>query len=112
VTLYQEEIKQQCLQLFGSLDPLEDYISVVFAHELGHAEDQQLERLSLLLDSSLPAVERKSIELQIEENAWRYAESMLPQLDPAFIQEIVTESLAAYRNEVQSEIARRAMSQG
>jgi hypothetical protein len=110
VTLYQEEIKRQCLQLFGSLDRLEDYINVVFAHELGHAEDAQLEQLSLLLDSGLPTNERKQIELQIEENAWRYAESLLSQIDPVFIKEIVTESLADYRKQVESEIARRAHS--
>jgi hypothetical protein len=107
VTLYQEPIKQQCLQLFGSLDRLEEYINVVFAHELGHAEDTQLEELSRLLDRNLPANERNLIQLQIEENAWKFAESLLSQIDPAFIHKIVTESLADYRNQIQSEIAGR-----
>ena len=42
ITLYIEEIKAQCLQIFSSLDHFEDYLAVVFAHEIGHAEDIQL----------------------------------------------------------------------
>ncbi|WP_243633364.1 metallopeptidase family protein [Paenibacillus xerothermodurans] len=105
VTLYQEPIKQQCRQLFGSLDRLEDYIAVVFAHELGHAEDPQLEQLSRLLDGDLMVKERNAIALQIEENAWAFAEAWLTGIDPAFIRLIIDESLAAYRLAVQSDIA-------
>ncbi|WP_246063093.1 hypothetical protein [Paenibacillus ehimensis] len=105
VTLYEEEIKRQCSRLFGSLDRLEEYTAVIFAHELGHAEDPQLEDLSLLLDGELTIQERNWTALQIEENAWRYAEKLLADMDQAFLAKIITESLAAYREKVAGDIA-------
>lgn len=97
IYLYKAELKQQCLQLFGSLDRLEEYIAVVCAHEIGHAEDQELPLLSELLDESAKPREKAEIALHIEENAWRYAEGLLYDLDPAFTQTIVDESLSSYR---------------
>ncbi|WP_249716657.1 hypothetical protein [Paenibacillus sp. J31TS4] len=99
VYLYKEPLQQQCFQLFGSTDRLADYIELVLAHELGHAQDTELSRLSDLLDEELPERERRMIQLEIEENAWRYAEALLPEMDPWFKSAIIDESLAAYRRE-------------
>lgn len=91
--------------LFGSLAPLEAYIYVILAHELGHAEDMELEYLSNLLDGPLSAPEQAEIRLRIEENAWRYAESLLPGLDPVFLHTIIDESLLSYRQAIEPHIA-------
>ncbi|WP_235941434.1 hypothetical protein [Paenibacillus puerhi] len=105
VYIYKEPIKQQCFQLFGSLDRLEDYIAVVCAHELGHSEDAELVRLAGRLDEKITDPERRFIALEIEENAWRYAESILPDLEPAFLDTIIQASLASYREELHSDTA-------
>jgi hypothetical protein len=105
VYLYKEEIREQCILLFGSLERLEEYIAVVFAHELGHAEDTQLEQLTTWLDESFTVRDRAETKLRIEENAWDYAEILLADMDSEFIDIIINESLAGYRNELQLDIA-------
>jgi len=105
VYIYQEQIKQQCFQLFGSLDRLEDYIAVVCAHELGHAEDRELPRLAGLLDEELTDREHRLVALEIEENAWRYAASVLSDMEPAFLALIIDASLDAYRRGLHTDIA-------
>lgn len=105
VHLYKQEIREQCRQLFGSLELLEQYIQVVLAHELGHAQDPHLDALSSRLEGRLPVRERAAIALEIEENAWRYAAALLPEIDPAWMDIIVGESLAAYREALRPESA-------
>ncbi|MFC7678671.1 hypothetical protein [Paenibacillus sp. GCM10028914] len=100
VTMYTEVIKQQCLQLFGSLDLVNEYFAVVFAHELGHAADTNLPKLCDELDSCADDAKRKEIALQIEENAWNNAMSWIMDIDPAMISIIVDQSLEAYREEL------------
>lgn len=96
VTMYTEVIRQQCLQLFGSLEPVEAYFTVVFAHELGHSMDQTLPVLCIQMDDALDEREQNRIALQIEENAWNIALPWLQDLDLDFIQAIMACSLAAY----------------
>lgn len=91
--------------LFGSLAPLQSYIFVILAHELGHAEDEDLKFLSGLLDGPLTAAEEAEIRLRIEENAWRYAESLLWDVDPVFLGTIIDESLYSYRQAIEPSIA-------
>ncbi|WP_419873352.1 hypothetical protein [Candidatus Pristimantibacillus sp. PTI5] len=105
VHLYKESIRKQCYQLFGSLDRLEAYISVVCTHELGHAEDKQLCQLADRMDQAITHRERAETALKIEEHAWKYAELLLPNIDQAFIGVIIEQSLAAYRLELGPEIA-------
>ncbi|WP_454191146.1 hypothetical protein [Paenibacillus sp. Marseille-Q7038] len=105
VYLYQKEIMEQCRMLFGSLAPLHSYISVILAHELGHAEDAELKHLSGLLDGPLTVSEQAQIRLRIEENAWRYAESLLWDIDPVFLSTIIDESLYSYHQAIEPHIA-------
>ncbi|NMO94494.1 hypothetical protein HII30_01665 [Paenibacillus lemnae] len=105
VTMYTEVIKQQCLQVFGSLDAVYDYFAVVLAHELGHAADQHLAALCDRLDAAMDERTRTEILLQIEENAWNHAMPWLLDVDPAFTDMIVEQSLAPYREELAPVIA-------
>lgn len=105
VYVYSETISQQCAQLFGTLERLEEYAAVVCAHEIGHAEDRELGSLARLLDTELPPLRRAQIALRIEENAWRYARRLLPDVDPAFMEAIIDESLYAYRSVLSADIA-------
>ncbi|WLR51290.1 hypothetical protein LC040_19470 [Bacillus tianshenii] len=104
ITLYIEDIKEQCVRLFSSLDRFPEYFAIVFAHELGHAEDSQLEALADQLDV-VSDLERKKIALQIEENAWNFAQKLLREADEAFMNEIIDHSLRAYREAIQLETA-------
>jgi hypothetical protein len=105
ITLYMEEIMKQCQQLFSSADRFLDYFTVVFAHELGHAEDTELEELANYLDSCITEQERCLTALKIEENAWAFAEKLLPDMDKAFMQKIIYHSLKPYREQLQVEPA-------
>ena len=105
ITMYTKMIEEQCLQLFGSLDCVLDYFKVVVAHEIGHAADQELTALSDALDCSQDLQECSRISLQIEENAWRYALLLIPDIDPPFINEIIDQSLQSYRDELKPAIA-------
>lgn len=100
VTMYTEVIKQQCLQLFGTLEPVYEYFAVVFAHELGHAADASLSKLCDELDTCGDEFRRKTIALQIEENAWNNAMSWIMDIDPILIRTIVDQSLESYRAEL------------
>ncbi|WP_127580370.1 hypothetical protein [Paenibacillus koleovorans] len=99
ITLYVETMKQQCFLLFGSLDRLEEYIAVILAHELGHAQDGDLRQLCERLDGDLSDAERDRTLLQIEVNAWRYARQLLKDFaDASTLDTIVMESLAMYNS--------------
>lgn len=105
ITMYTEMIELQCLQMFGSLDSMLDYFKVVMAHEIGHAADQELLALSDALDNSQDLREYNQIALQIEENAWRYALLLIPDIDLSFVSEIIDQSLQSYRDEIKPAIA-------
>ncbi|WP_423407973.1 hypothetical protein AABM38_20190 [Heyndrickxia sp. MSNUG] len=96
ITLYIEEIKDQCLQIFSSLDSFEDYLAVVFAHEIGHAEDSQLADLIEQMDSCTNDYARTGIALNIENNAWDYAKLLIPQKLHPFMDTIIHYSLQPY----------------
>ncbi|WP_054958081.1 hypothetical protein [Paenibacillus dakarensis] len=100
VTMYTEVIKQQCLQIFGSLEHVHDYFAIVFAHELGHAADSSLQELCNELDFCTDDLKRKQIALQIEENAWNNALAWIQDIDPAMIRIIIDQSLEAYREDL------------
>ncbi|MBT2763770.1 hypothetical protein [Paenibacillus sp. ISL-20] len=105
VTMYTEVIRQQCLQLFGTLEPFHAYYAVVFAHELGHSMDLMLTELCDRMDRTVDEWEQNQIALQIEENAWNNAMPWIQDMDPGFVQVIVDRSLEAYREEPAPEIA-------
>lgn len=96
ITLYIEEIKAQCLQIFSSLDHFEDYLAVVFAHEIGHAEDSQLAELIDQMDACSNEYSKKGIALRIEENAWEYARQLIPEQLHPFMDTIIRYSLQPY----------------
>ncbi|WP_423802978.1 hypothetical protein [Paenibacillus dendrobii] len=109
VTMYTEVIQEQCLQLFGSVGRMEDYFTVVLAHELGHAADADLPRLCEELEDAAMSGERRTrIALQIEENAWNYALALVPEVDAAFFSIVIDESLLAYRIQVEEAAAAAA----
>jgi hypothetical protein len=106
ITMYIEVIKEQCLQLFSSLEYIADYFAVVFAHELGHAEDPELAILAEQLDECRTEMERNQISLKIEENAWDFARELLPEMDHVFMDRIIFHSLLPYHDRLlQTEIA-------
>jgi predicted Zn-dependent protease with MMP-like domain len=96
ITLYVEEIKDQCMQIFSSLDYFEDYLAVVFAHEIGHAEDAHLAELIEQMDASTNDYTRTGIALKIEENAWDYAKMLIPPTMHPFMGTIIHHSLQPY----------------
>lgn len=96
ITLYIEEIKAQCLQLFSSLNKFEDYLAVVFAHEIGHAEDRQLAGLIQQMEEIGNDVLKKKVALQIEMNAWDYARMLIPEKLHPFMDTIIGYSLEPY----------------
>lgn len=96
ITLYIEEIKAQCLQLFSSLDQYENYLAVVFAHEIGHAEDRELAELIQKMGGTTNDVSKKGIALQIEMNAWEFARTLIPQKLHPFMDTIIHYSLEPY----------------
>ncbi|WP_310551176.1 hypothetical protein [Paenibacillus glufosinatiresistens] len=101
VFLYKASIVAQCVRLFGSTERLKEYIEVVLAHELGHAQDRELRGLADALDGPLTEREEAGIRLRIEENAWQYAQALLWDADPLLIGRIIDESLAGYREQIQ-----------
>jgi hypothetical protein len=96
ITLYIEEIKAQCLQVFSSLDWFEDYLRIVFAHEIGHAEDSELIDLIDQMDLCSNEYTRKRIALKIEENAWDYARNLIPGNLHPLMEKIIDFSLEPY----------------
>ncbi|WP_409304544.1 hypothetical protein [Peribacillus sp. SCS-155] len=93
ITLYQRDIEIQCDRMFHSLEHLEEYTWIVFAHELGHAMDSELELLSDVYDSTL----NTEILYRIEENAWDIAEQLIPFIDKKIFDKVRRASLEPYR---------------
>lgn len=102
VTMYTEVIRQQCLQLFGSLEQVYAYFAVVFAHELGHAADHTLQELCSRMDAAENELVYMRIALQAEENAWNNAAEWISDIHPSLVRVIVDQSLAAYHAEIES----------
>lgn len=96
ITLYVEEIKDQCMQIFSSSEYFEDYLAVVFAHEIGHAEDAHLAGLIEQMDASTNEYTRTGIALKIEENAWDYAKMLIPPTMHPIMETIIHHSLQPY----------------
>ncbi|WP_226643577.1 hypothetical protein [Mesobacillus subterraneus] len=96
ITLYIEEIKAQCLQVFSSTEQFEDYFAIVFAHEIGHAEDCELAELIQKMEEAGNDGLQKGIALQIERNAWDYARLLIPQELHPFMDKIISHSLEPY----------------
>ncbi|MDQ0494146.1 hypothetical protein [Paenibacillus brasilensis] len=97
ITMYTDVIETQCLQMFGSVERVEEYFTVVLAHEIGHAADAELVRLSDALEQESEIGTRQQLALQIEENAWNYALRLVPEIEAKFISAVIDESLLAYR---------------
>ncbi|KMY54557.1 hypothetical protein AC623_12030 [Bacillus sp. FJAT-27231] len=89
ITLFKQDIAIQCERLLGSLEQLREYEWIIFAHELGHALDEELADLSVRLE------ETKSVDIlaQIELNAWRIAEELIPFVDSHLFARVKEESL-------------------
>ncbi len=96
ITLYIEEIKAQCLQVFSSLDQFEEYLAIVFAHEIGHAEDRELAELIQEMEEAGNDVLKKRVALQIERNAWDYARLLIPEKLHSIMDTIIGYSLEPY----------------
>ncbi|AET57850.1 hypothetical protein ACWHAM_08405 [Paenibacillus terrae] len=107
ITMYTDTIETQCIQMFGSVERVEEYFTVVLAHEIGHAADSELLDLSDAMEQESELGNRQRFALQIEENAWNYALRLVPEIETSFISTVVDESLLAYRVPVmeQSDIA-------
>jgi hypothetical protein len=103
ITMFMKDVTEQCLRLFPDDELLMDYFKVVFAHELGHAYDGELVELAEQLDET-NGTERNRLMLQIEENAWRFARTILPDLALSFVEEIERQSLAPYYLAVEKDI--------
>lgn len=98
VTIYLEEIRKQCIRLFGSEEKLMDYFTVILAHELGHAADERLLELSMVRAGKADKQKRNQLSIKIEENAWIYAKKLVPDLKP-ILNVVMKQSLAIYEIE-------------
>ncbi|MCM3789661.1 hypothetical protein M3221_14775 [Domibacillus indicus] len=98
ITLYWDGIQEQCRTLYGSLKPFEQHLAAVFAHELGHAEDRELEELADQLDCTDDLLEKKRIALRIETNAWSYASRLLQEDNSEFLHFLMHMSLEPYHD--------------
>ncbi|WP_083256280.1 hypothetical protein [Domibacillus iocasae] len=98
ITLYWDGIEEQCRLLYGSLKPFDQHLAAVFAHELGHAEDSELNTLADQLDQTNDPLQRKRIALRIETNAWNYAIRLLQERDSEFLQFLMYISLEPYHD--------------
>lgn len=90
ITLYRKDIEIQCERLLGSLDRLEEYTWIIFAHELGHALDLELP----LLSSQLIDANDQDTLYKIEVNAWDIAGKLIPFIDHELFGKVRKESLA------------------
>ncbi|RFU62263.1 hypothetical protein [Bacillus sp. V59.32b] len=95
ITLFKKDIEIQCERLLGSLERLEEYTWVIFAHELGHALDLELPSLS---DQLLHSDDSDRL-FKIERNAWDIAERLIPFIDDKLFGKIRSESLDYLNNE-------------
>ncbi|WP_238996675.1 hypothetical protein [Paenibacillus pinistramenti] len=105
VTLYLEEIRIQAVNIFGSAEYTDEVLKIIAAHELGHAQDPELELLSERLDECPSDREFNLIALQIEENAWNFARTILPEVESGLLDTMIYFSLKAYRDAVAEGIA-------
>ena len=80
ITIYMEEVRKQCILLFGSDDHLNDYFTVIVAHELGHAADKSLAMLAKQRSSTLCLNKKRQLSIIIEDNAWKFAMKLIPEL--------------------------------
>ncbi|OWR31696.1 hypothetical protein CDO73_04220 [Saccharibacillus sp. O23] len=96
ITLYLGVLEEQCKLLFGTLESFEEYVRVVLAHELGHANDPELEYLSERLMKIRGRLSRTRVSLRLEENAWRYANDLIRMENPAMFDTIMGQSLYSY----------------
>ncbi|XXM70491.1 hypothetical protein ACQ0QQ_12230 [Lysinibacillus sphaericus] len=102
ITMFTDNVTEQCLRMYGESECLPVYFKVVLAHELGHAHDKELEALAGRLDEA-DEVERNRLMLLIEENAWKFARTILYDVTPEFLEEIERQSLAPYYQAVEKE---------
>ncbi|WP_071460532.1 hypothetical protein [Bacillus massilinigeriensis] len=93
ITIYIEEIREQCNQIFKTDVCFEEYLSIVLAHEIGHAEDAELMSLVDLMDNTENEIDRSRILLQIEQNAWDYATSIIPERSSFLLSTVISHSL-------------------
>jgi len=80
ITIYMEEVRKQCILLFGSDDHLNDYFTVIVAHELGHAADKSLVLLAKERSSTRCVNKKRQLSIIIEDNAWKFAIKLIPEL--------------------------------
>ncbi|WP_377888388.1 hypothetical protein [Alkalihalobacillus sp. R86527] len=97
ITMYLEEIKEQCRGVLGTEERVIDYFKVILAHEIGHSEDRELEELAIRKEHTKSNYAKHQLALRIEENAWNYAKQALPELSP-LIQVIQNHSMKIYMN--------------
>ncbi|WP_141771959.1 hypothetical protein [Rossellomorea aquimaris] len=102
ITMFTDNVTEQCFRMYGKAECLPEYFRVVLAHELGHAHDKELEVLAGRLDEA-DIEERSRLMLRIEENAWKFARTILYDVAPAFLKEIERQSLAPYYKAVEEE---------
>ncbi len=102
ITLYLQEIEEQCFELFGSLRSIDDYFTIILAHEMGHAHDPLLEQLADEMDGCQEPLIAARLALRIEQNAWDFASELLPEIDRFIFEKIVECSLAAYHDQIQA----------
>ncbi|OAT80640.1 hypothetical protein A6P54_14175 [Bacillus sp. MKU004] len=102
ITMYTDNVTEQCLRMYGEAECLPEYFKVVLAHEMGHAHDNELEVLAGRLDEA-DKEERSRLMLRIEENAWKFARTILYDVAPAFLEEIERQSLDPYYKAVEEE---------
>ncbi|WP_046175591.1 hypothetical protein [Domibacillus indicus] len=98
IILYWDGIEAQCRLLYGSLKPFEQHLAAVFAHELGHAEDPELEFLADEIDRTDDPLQKKRLALRIETNAWSYANRLLQEENSEFLQFLMHFSLEPYHS--------------
>lgn len=90
ITLYKKDIEIQVKRLLGSLERLEEYVWIIFAHEMGHALDPDLSMLSM----ELVGPSKRETLYQIELNAWNIAGELIPFIDQGLFSRVRDESLS------------------
>lgn len=96
ITLYKKDIEIQLKRLLGSLERLEEYAWIIFAHEMGHALDPDLSVLSMELHGR----NKRETLYQIELNAWNIAGRLIPFIDEDLFIRVRDESLSYCTNDV------------
>lgn len=96
VTIYTSEIQEQCKLLYPGESVFLPFLTVVLAHELGHATDLSLPKLSRLHDLESDSFQKRKIELLIEVQAWKIARKLVPEIPSSFFNKIKRHSLRGY----------------